>query len=88
MPHFVLYSVSHLQIIYWFLFPDSKIHVANMVRKWVLLAPDGPHVGPMYLAIWAVFMLPFIHVLGMHFVIGSIQYYLYRQREHVALRHR
>ena len=27
--------------------PDSKVHGANMGITWVLLAPDGPHVGPM-----------------------------------------
>ena len=32
-------------------FLDSKVHVANMGPTWVLSAPDGPHVGPMYLAI-------------------------------------
>ena len=31
--------------------PDSKVHGANMGPIWVLLAPDGPHVGPMNLAI-------------------------------------
>ena len=31
--------------------PDSKVHVANMGPTWVLSAPDGPHVGPMNLAI-------------------------------------
>ena len=31
--------------------PDSKVHVANMGPIWVLLAPDGPHVGPMNFAI-------------------------------------
>ena len=31
--------------------PDSKFHVANMGLTWVLSAPDGPHVGPMYLPI-------------------------------------
>ena len=30
--------------------PDSKVHGANMGPTWVLLAPDGPHVGPMNLA--------------------------------------
>ena len=33
------------------LYPDSKAHGANMGPTWVLLAPDGPHVGPMNLAI-------------------------------------
>ena len=31
--------------------PDSKVHGANMRPTWVLSAPDGPHVGPMNLAI-------------------------------------
>ena len=32
------------------LYPDSKVHGANMGPTWVLSAPDGPHVGPMNLA--------------------------------------
>ena len=35
-------------------FPDSKFHGGNMVPTWVLSAPNGPHVGPMDLAIRAV----------------------------------
>ena len=31
--------------------PDSKIHGSNMGPTWVLSAPDGPHVGPINLAI-------------------------------------
>ena len=31
--------------------PDIKVHGAHMVPTWVLTAPDGPHVGPMNLAI-------------------------------------
>ena len=31
--------------------PDSKVHGANMGPTWVLLAPDGPHVGPINLVI-------------------------------------
>ena len=31
--------------------PDSKVHGANMGPTWVLSAPDGPHAGPMNLAI-------------------------------------
>ena len=31
--------------------PDSKAHGAIMGPRWVLSAPDGPHVGPMNLAI-------------------------------------
>ena len=33
--------------------PDSKVHGANMGPTWVLSALDGPHVGPMNLAIRA-----------------------------------
>ena len=32
-------------------YPDSKVHGANMGPTWVLSAPDGPHVGPIYFAI-------------------------------------
>ena len=32
-------------------YPDSKVHGANMGTTWVPSAPDGPHVGPMNLAI-------------------------------------
>ena len=37
---------------YVYISPDSKAHGANMGPTWVLSAPDGPHVGPMNLAIW------------------------------------
>ena len=43
-----------LQDLYW-TYLDSKVHGANMRPTWVLSAPDGPHVGPMNLAI-RVFM--------------------------------
>ena len=33
------------------IYPDSKVLEANMEPTWVLSAPDGPHVGPMNLAI-------------------------------------
>ena len=31
--------------------PDSKVHGANAGPTWVLSAPDGPHIGPVNLAI-------------------------------------
>ena len=37
----------------WLSHPDSKVHGANMGPTWLLSAPDGPHVGPMNLAIRA-----------------------------------
>ena len=36
--------------------PDSKVHGANMGPTWVLSSPGGPHVGPMNLAIWAIYL--------------------------------
>ena len=36
--------------------PDSKVHGANMGPTWVLSAPDGPHVGPMNLAVRGVIL--------------------------------
>ena len=32
-------------------FPDNKVHGTNIGPTWALSAPDGPHVGPMNLAI-------------------------------------
>ena len=32
-------------------FPDSKVHGAKTGPTWVLSAPDGPHGGPINLAI-------------------------------------
>ena len=40
------------------IYPDSKVQGANMGPTWVLSAPDGPHVGPMNLAIWVVLSRP------------------------------
>ena len=34
------------------IFPDSKIHGANIGPTWVLSAPGGPHVDHMNRAIW------------------------------------
>ena len=34
-----------------FAYPDSSAHGASMGPTWVLPAPDGPHAGPMNLAI-------------------------------------
>ena len=37
--------------------PDSKVHEANVGPTWVLSAPDGPHVGPMNLAIKDAYLI-------------------------------
>ena len=44
-------------------FPDTKVHGANMGPTWVLSAPNGPHVGPMNLAIRVVLLLYVIHAV-------------------------
>ena len=54
--------------------PDSKVHVANVnvhVAN-VLSAPDGPHVGPMDLAIREL-MCPIIYVLTWSRNIGDAE---------------
>ena len=43
------------------LVPDSKVNGANMGPTWVLSAPDGPHVGPMNLAIGGDYPLWNVH---------------------------
>ena len=42
--------------------PDSMVHGANMGPTWVLSAPDGPHVGPMNLAIRVLSCLHSLHI--------------------------
>ena len=53
------------QIIHILPAPDSKIHGPNMGPTWVLSAPDGPHVGPMNLAIRGlpVFCSPWVPIV-------------------------
>ena len=36
------------------MYPDSKVHGANMGPIWGQQVQDGPHVGPMNFAIWVV----------------------------------
>ena len=40
--------------------PDNNVHGANTGPTWILLAPDGPHVGPINLAIGGHFHLCYI----------------------------
>ena len=60
----ILISALFISMIYWFsmvmdlrfnssqeIYLDSKVHGTNMGPIWVLSASDGPHVGPMNLAI-------------------------------------
>ena len=44
-------KVSNLYPVYS---PDCKVHGTSMGPAWVLSAPDGPHVGPMNLAVRGV----------------------------------
>ena len=47
-------QLESVMLVCSWLYPDSKVHGANMGPTWVLSAPDGPHVCPMNLAIWVV----------------------------------
>ena len=38
----------------WLIFPDSKVHGANMGPIWGRHDPDGSHVGAMKFPIWVV----------------------------------
>ena len=55
--------------LFFIVVPDNKVHRANIGPTWVLSAPDGPHVGPMNLAIRGVFLVQFTHVI--HSINGS-----------------
>ena len=41
-----------------YVYPDSKVHVANKGPNWFLPAPGGPHVGSMNLVIRAIVFGP------------------------------
>ena len=47
-----LCAIHFFICVYWFAFPDSKVHGANMGPTWGRQDPGGPHVGPMNFAIW------------------------------------
>ena len=58
------------------MYPDSKVHGDIMGPTWVLLAPDGPHVGPMNLAIRVLVILPAKVYMGFSYMLTMIyQYY-------------
>ena len=50
---FVLWDIFYMidSIVTW-QYPNNKANGDNIGPTWVLSAPDGPHVGPMNLAIW------------------------------------
>ena len=53
------------------MFPDSKVHGANMGPIWGRQDPGGPHVGPIDLAIWVdtgvtIFRLSMVQELGLY----------------------
>ena len=60
-----LESVLHYQFLAsHVIHPDSKVREANMGPTWGLSAPDGPHVGPMNLAIRACIYAPHVCFTG------------------------
>ena len=56
--------------------PDSKVHGANIGPTWVLSARDGPHVGPVNLAIGDVFLWQCIFLSEKQFLYDYQQIYL------------
>ena len=48
--HLAHYDINVMVFMWHHSNPDSKVYGANMGPTWVLLVPDGPHVGPMHLA--------------------------------------
>ena len=57
------------------IFPDSKIHGANTGPTWVPSAPDGPHVGPMNLAIWVILYIS-KHKVGFSSSLPGVEVFL------------
>ena len=51
-----LSKYAHGYIVLALLFPESKVHGANMEPIWGRLDPGGPHVGPMNFALWVVIL--------------------------------
>ena len=51
-----------------YLFPDSKVHGANMGPIWGRQDPGGPHVSPVNFAIWVALR----HFDGMHFKVSDV----------------
>ena len=62
-------------------FPDSDNHGTNTGPTWVLSAPDGPHVGPMNLAIWVSLMWRVTRGLPVTFMAFSIRRWWYLIRD-------
>ena len=69
-PHFCCKSTY---VIGFQLPPDSKVHGANKGPTWVLSAPDGPHDGPVNLAIWVPF--PTMSLLSVTTINGRANQY-------------
>ena len=49
--YFVSSSMHVMERTFTHLYPDNKVHGANIGPNWVLSAPVGPYAGPMNLAI-------------------------------------
>ena len=56
------------------IYPDCKIHGPSMGPTWVLSAPDGPHVGPMNLAIRVYMSANWVSIGKMHLKTVSVAF--------------
>ena len=52
MGHACIFHTAHYIIHVKYIYPDSKVHGANMGPIWSRQDPGGPHGGPMNIAIW------------------------------------
>ena len=59
--------------------PDSKVHGANMGPTWVLLTPDGPHVGPVNLVIQGCSSRAVCSIFAVYIILSLSRYLIGRQ---------
>ena len=54
--YFMVKTLSGVSKRVLLIYPESKVHVANMGSIWGRQDPGGPHVGPLNFAIWVFFI--------------------------------
>ena len=54
------YIGPHYNGIILYMFPNSKVHGANMGPIWGQQDPGGPHASPMNLVIWGITLFPWV----------------------------
>ena len=54
------------------MYPDSKVHGANMRPIWGRQDPGGPYVGPMNFVIWVYLVISISHLRESIYIISLI----------------